>query len=523
MNVYDTERMTEALAAHGYAETDAIESADLVILNTCHIREKAAEKVYSDLGRIRDAEGRARRAGNDTVVAVAGCVAQAEGAEIVRRAPAVDLVVGPQSYHRLPELVARTPRRAARRRRDRVPRGGEVRPPAAARADAAPSTAFLTVQEGCDKFCTFCVVPYTRGMEYSRPVADVEREARRSSRSGVREITLLGQNVNAYHGAGADGRTWSLADLIRHLAEIDGLERLRYTTSHPRDMSDDLIAAHGDEPKLMPYLHLPFQSGADRILAAMNRKHTARDYLDARRRASAPRGPTFALSTDIIVGFPGETEADFEATLDLFAEVGFAQAYSFKYSPRPGTPAASIDDQVPERVKAERLARLQALLELQQRAFAERCVGRTLPVLFEKAGRRPGQLIGRSPYLQSCTPRPLPTCSAKSSPLKFLPPAPIVSRVSSARSDRAGNAIAGGAGLRERSGWRHVVLGLAARVHDSKRTTTGAPIGSISRTPRGRGGQSSQSSGREQARCRALRGQPPSHRSCSASTTAIWP
>ena len=399
MNVYDSERMTEALSAHGYSQTDTIENADLVILNTCHIREKAAEKVYSDLGRIRVLKEERAVAGNDTVVAVVGCVAQAEGAEIVRRAPAVDLVIGPQSYHRLPELVART-RSENRSLVETVFPEEEKFAHLPQRVPTRAVTAFLTVQEGCDKFCTFCVVPYTRGMEYSRSVADIEREARSLVASGVREVTLLGQNVNAYHGDGPDGRTYSLADLVRHLARIAGLERLRYTTSHPRDMSDDLIAAHGSEKKLMPYLHLPFQSGADRILAAMNRKHTARQYLDlvARLRSAQPE---LALSTDVIVGFPGETEAEFEATLAVFAEVGFAAAYSFKYSARPGTPAEKLGDQVPEEVKTQRLARLQRLIERQQRAFAERCVGRTLPVLFEKAGRRPGQLIGRSPYLQS--------------------------------------------------------------------------------------------------------------------------
>ena len=399
MNVYNSERMTEALSAQGYCETDAIEKADLVILNTCHIREKAAEKVYSDLGRIRVLKDERAAAGNDTVIAVVGCVAQAEGAEIVRRMPAVDLVIGPQSYHRLPELVTRT--RAENRSLVETTFPEEEKfdhlPP---RLPRRAVTAFLTVQEGCDKFCTFCVVPYTRGNEYSRGVADIEREARALVASGVREVTLLGQNVNGYHGAGPDGRTYSLADLVHHLARIDGLERLRYTTSHPRDMSDDLIAAHADETKLMPYLHLPFQSGADRILAAMNRKHTAREYLDLVARVRAAQ-PELALSTDVIVGFPGETEAEFEATLAVFAEVGFAAAYSFKYSPRPGTPAEKLGDQVPEEVKADRLARLQRQIERQQRAFAERCVGRTLPVLFEKVGRRPGQLIGRSPYLQS--------------------------------------------------------------------------------------------------------------------------
>ena len=399
MNVYDSERMTEALSARGYSQTDAIENADLVVLNTCHIREKAAEKVYSDLGRIRVLKDERATAGNHTVVAVVGCVAQAEGAEIVRRAPAVDLVIGPQSYHRLPELVART-RSENRPLVETVFPEEEKFAHLPQRAPTRAVTAFLTVQEGCDKFCTFCVVPYTRGMEYSRSVADIEREARSLVASGVREVTLLGQNVNAYHGDGPDGRTCSLADLVRHLARIDGLKRLRYTTSHPRDMSDDLIAAHGTEKKLMPYLHLPFQSGADRILAAMNRKHTAREYLDLVARIRSAQ-PELALSTDVIVGFPGETEAEFEATLAVFAEVGFAAAYSFKYSARPGTPAEKLGDQVSEEVKTDRLTRLQRLIERQQRAFAERCVGRTLPVLFEKAGRRPGQLIGRSPYLQS--------------------------------------------------------------------------------------------------------------------------
>jgi tRNA-2-methylthio-N6-dimethylallyladenosine synthase len=399
MNVYDSERMTEALSAQGYGETDAIETADLVILNTCHIREKAAEKVYSDLGRIRDLKDERAAAGHETVIAVVGCVAQAEGAEIVRRMPAVDLVIGPQSYHRLPELVSRT--RAENRSLVETTFPDEEKfAHLPQRLPRRAVTAFLTVQEGCDKFCTFCVVPYTRGMEYSRGVSDIEREARALVASGVRELTLLGQNVNGYHGTGPDGRTYSLADLIRHLARIDGLERLRYTTSHPRDMSDDLIAAHADETKLMPYLHLPFQSGADRILAAMNRKHTAREYLDLVARVRAAQ-PELVLSTDVIVGFPGETEAEFEATLRLFAEVGFAAAYSFKYSPRPGTPAEKLGEQVAEEVKTQRLTRLQRQIERQQRAFAERCVGRTLPVLFEKAGRRPGQLIGRSPYLQS--------------------------------------------------------------------------------------------------------------------------
>ncbi len=399
MNVYDSERMTEALSLEGYAETGRIEDADLVILNTCHIREKAAEKVYSDLGRVRQVKEERRAAGRETLVAVVGCVAQAEGAEIVARAPVVDLVVGPQSYHRLPQLIAlaRTQEKALI---DTAFPEEEKFAHLPERAPHHAVAAFLTVQEGCDKFCTFCVVPYTRGMEYSRSVADVEREARRLVKSGVREITLLGQNVNAYHGEGPDGGPWSLADLIRHLARIEGLERLRYTTSHPGDMRQDLIAAHAEEGKLMPYLHLPFQAGADRILAAMNRKHTAREYLDlvARIRKAQPQ---IALSTDIIVGFPGETETEFEATLVLVAEVGFAQAYSFKYSPRPGTPASNLADQVADAIKSARLARLQELLDRQQAAFNASHVGRTLPVLFEKLGRRPGQLVGRSPYLQA--------------------------------------------------------------------------------------------------------------------------
>ncbi len=410
MNVYDSERMSEALAADGYTATDDVSEADLVVLNTCHIREKAAEKVYSELGRIEQSARRRAAEGHETLVAVTGCVAQAEGAEIVARAPQVDLVVGPQSYHRLPDLVRRA--RAGEQvvdtefpeedKFDRLPPrtlapAGHVSQPGVPLP--GPAAAFLTVQEGCDKFCTFCVVPYTRGMEISRPVSKVVEEARRLVDRGVRELTLLGQNVNAYHGEGADGRPWSLARLIERLAGIEGLERLRYTTSHPRDMGDDLIAAHRDIDKLMPYLHLPFQAGSDRILAAMNRKHTAADYLLLVDRIRNAR-PDIALSTDIIVGFPGETDAEFEATLDVVRAVGFAQAYSFKYSPRPGTPASSLEAQVAPEVATDRLARLQALLGEQQASFNADCVGKVFPVLFEKAGRREGQLVGRSPYLQ---------------------------------------------------------------------------------------------------------------------------
>ncbi len=408
MNVYDSERMSEALGADGYVQTDDIEDAELVVLNTCHIREKAADKVYSDLGRIEQVKRQREAAGQEMTIAVTGCVAQAEGKEIIARAPQVGLVVGPQSYHRLPELVRRA-RAGAQVVDTEFPEEDKFAHLPARTVDAdstgkiqtaGPAAAFLTVQEGCDKFCTFCVVPYTRGMEMSRPVAAIESEARRLVARGVRELTLLGQNVNGYHGDGPDGRPCSLAGLIAQLARIDGLERLRYMTSHPRDMTDDLIEAHGSIDKLMPYLHLPFQAGSDRILAAMNRKHSAGDYLRIIDRVRQAR-PDIALSTDIIVGFPGETEAEFEATLDVVRAVRFAQAYSFKYSPRPGTPAASLDRQVPPDVAAERLERLQLLLSEQQASFNAGCIGKVFPVLFEKPGRNAGQLIGRSPYLQS--------------------------------------------------------------------------------------------------------------------------
>ncbi|SON58202.1 (Dimethylallyl)adenosine tRNA methylthiotransferase MiaB [Hartmannibacter diazotrophicus] len=406
MNVYDSDRMTDTLGTLGYIQTQEIESADLVILNTCHIREKAAEKVYSELGRIRLLKDERAREGREMLVGVAGCVAQAEGEEIIRRAPSVDMVFGPQSYHRLPDLIDKV-RNPSEGRAGVVETDFDVSDkfdelPAPTRKAIATRgvTAFLTVQEGCDKFCTFCVVPYTRGAEVSRPVAKIVEEAERLAAGGVREITLLGQNVNAYHGEGEDGNDVSLGQLLRRLAEIPGIERLRYTTSHPRDMDADLIAAHRDLPEVMPYLHLPVQSGSDRILDAMNRRHTREDYLKLVRRIRAAR-PDLALTSDFIVGFPGETDDDFEATLDLIREVGFAAAFSFKYSPRPGTPATTLKDQVDEAVKTERLARLQALLTGQQQAFSASMVGRTLDVLFEKPGRHAGQLIGRSPYLQS--------------------------------------------------------------------------------------------------------------------------
>ena len=393
MNVYDSERMADVLAPLGYGMTDRPEDADLVVLNTCHIREKATEKVYSELGQIRLMKAARAESGQGMTIAVAGCVAQAEGEEIMRRQPAVDLVVGPQSYHQLPELIAR----AHRSRGERLAADFAAED----KFDALPAerqtngvTAFLTVQEGCDKFCTFCVVPYTRGAEWSRPVESILAEARGLAAKGVREVTLLGQNVNAYAGPGG------LAGLVRELAKIPGLDRIRYTTSHPRDMDDALIAAHGEIEALMPYLHLPVQSGSDRILKAMNRAHTAQDYVRLIDRIRVAR-PDIAISGDFIVGFPGERETDFEATLQLVREIGYAGAFSFKYSRRPGTPAAALPGQVPEEVKDERLARLNALLDSQALNFNASQVGRVLPVLFEKHGRHPGQIIGRSPYLQS--------------------------------------------------------------------------------------------------------------------------
>ena len=394
MNVYDSARMADVLAPLGFAPVDSAAEADLVVLNTCHIREKASEKVFSELGRLRPLK--AARPG--VMIAVAGCTAQAEGAEIVRRMPFVDVVVGPQAYHRLPELVARAARGAGAALDTDFPPESKFDHLPGVAAPAGPS-AYVTVQEGCDKFCTFCVVPYTRGAEFSRPVADIEREARALVAGGAREITLLGQNVNAYHGADRDGRALGLGGLLRRLAQIEGLARLRYTTSHPRDVDDALIAAHADEAKLMPYLHLPPQAGSDRVLERMNRGHTAAQYLATIARLRRAR-PDLALSGDFIVGFPGEREDDFAATLRLVREVGYASAYAFKFSARPGTPAALMDDQVPEAAKEERLERLQTLIRAQADEFTRATVGRTVPVLFERAGRHPGQLLGRSPWLQ---------------------------------------------------------------------------------------------------------------------------
>jgi tRNA-2-methylthio-N6-dimethylallyladenosine synthase len=400
MNVYDSHRMADSLAA-GYRETERPDGADLVVLNTCHIRERAAEKIYSELGRIKQLKTAAEKEGRQMLVAVAGCVAQAEGEEIIRRAPVVDLVIGPQSIHRLPDLVARAGAGAAIVETEFPPEDkfDHLAPPSLLATRARGVTAFVTVQEGCDKFCTFCVVPYTRGSEFSRPVVKIVEEIEHLAAAGVAEVTLIGQNVNAYHGEGPDGRPWSLAQLIERIAGKTELVRIRYMTSHPRDMGEDLIAAHRDIAKLMPFLHLPIQSGSERVLAAMNRRHGRGEYLDVIARVRAAR-PDIALSSDFIVGFPCETEDDFAATINLVEQASFAQAFSFKFSPRPGTPAAEMDGQISEAVKTERLARLQAVLERQRQAFNAALLGRTLEVLFEKPGRLPGQIVGRSPYLQ---------------------------------------------------------------------------------------------------------------------------
>ncbi|AQU86589.1 tRNA (N6-isopentenyl adenosine(37)-C2)-methylthiotransferase MiaB [Komagataeibacter nataicola] len=400
MNVYDSERMSDVLRPLGYRAVSTPDAADMIILNTCHIRDRAAEKVFSELGRLRKVKEARAEQGAATVLAVAGCVAQAEGREILARAPYVDIVLGPQTYHRLPEMVARAARAAGAVIETDFPVEQKFDFLPADRAAPAGGSAFLTIQEGCDKFCSFCVVPYTRGAESSRPAQAVIDEARRLVAGGVREITLLGQNVNAYHGDGPDGRTWSLARLARVLAGELGIERIRYTTSHPRDMEDDLIAAHRDLPQLMPFLHLPVQSGSDRVLAAMNRGHTADDYrmLVARLREARP---DLALSSDFIVGHPGETDADFADTMRLIDEIGFAQAYSFKYSSRPGTPAAGAGMHVPEDVKDARLQELQAMLRVQQDAFNDATIGQVVPVLFTGRGRKPGQVSGKSPWLQA--------------------------------------------------------------------------------------------------------------------------
>ncbi|WP_298370281.1 tRNA (N6-isopentenyl adenosine(37)-C2)-methylthiotransferase MiaB [uncultured Bradyrhizobium sp.] len=401
MNVYDAQRMVDTLAGEGFVETASAEDADLVILNTCHIREKASEKVYSELGRLRVTKDEAARQGREMKIAVAGCVAQAEGAEIIHRAPTVDIVVGPQSYHHLPALLKRAQEngRALETEFPVEDKFGFLPQPKPDAIRARGISAFVTVQEGCDKFCTFCVVPYTRGAEVSRPVARIIDDVKQLADNGVREFTLIGQNVNAYHGEGPDGRVWPLGKLLQRLADIPGVMRLRYSTSHPRDVDDDLIAAHRDLPGLMPFVHLPVQSGADRILAAMNRKHTADDYRRVIDRFRAAR-QDIAFSSDFIVGFPGETREEFSATLALVTQIGYAAAYSFKYSPRPGTPAAEMRETVSAAEMDERLGRLQELIDSQQSAFNRAAIGTTVDVLFERAARNPGQIVGRTAYLQ---------------------------------------------------------------------------------------------------------------------------
>lgn len=402
MNVYDAERMSDLLATEGYVSTENEQDADLVILNTCHIREKAAEKIYSELGKLAMAKRERAREGRELKIIVAGCVAQAEGEEVLRRQSAVDLVVGPQSYHRLPALIqkAKLGLRTTDTEFSVEEKFNTLPQPTVKQINQRGIAAFVTVQEGCDKFCSFCVVPYTRGAEVSRNVHEIMAEIQRLVDAGVREITLIGQNVNAFRGAAANGQIWGLADLIAHCSEISGVERLRYTTSHPVDMSDDLISAHGAISKLMPYVHLPVQSGSDRILKAMNRKHTAEDYVNIISRLRSVR-QDLAVSSDFIVGFPGETEKDFQQTLDLIASVNYASSFSFKYSPRPGTPGAQRTDQISEEIKRERLAQLQALLEQQRQSFNKAMVNKEIDVLFEKPGRHEGQIGGKSPYLQA--------------------------------------------------------------------------------------------------------------------------
>ena len=425
MNVYDSLRMADMMAPDGFAETAEAAEADLVVLNTCHIREKAAEKVYSEIGRLRILKDEAAKAGRKVTIAVAGCVAQAEGAEIMRRAPVVDLVVGPQSYHRLPALLEKAERgeRPVETEFAALDKFNFLKNPTRQAIRARGITAFLTIQEGCDKFCTFCVVPYTRGVEVSRPVATIVAEAERLAEAGVREITVIGQNVNAYHGDGPDGGAWTLAQLFHRLAAINGIDRLRYTTSHPRDVDDSLIAVHRDLPELMPQLHLPVQSGSDRILDVMNRKHTRDDYLRVIERLRNAQ-PALAFTSDFIVGFPGETDRDFADTLKLIEQVGFSGSFSFKYSPRPGTPAAEMDDQVPEDVKTKRLHELQLLIDRQMATFNKACIGRTLDVLFEKTGRHPGQIAGKSPYLQ---------------PVQVMAPESLIGTIAPVRIDDTGS------------------------------------------------------------------------------------
>jgi tRNA-2-methylthio-N6-dimethylallyladenosine synthase len=430
MNVYDAARMTDLLAGEGYGETASEEDADLVILNTCHIRERAAEKIYSELGKLAVLKRERAEAGRDFKIVVAGCVAQAEGELVLRRQKAVDVVVGPQSYQHLPRLLRRAAEGARLTDTDFAveEKFRDLPKPTRAQIVARGVSAFVTVQEGCDKFCSFCVVPYTRGAEVSRDVAQVVTETKRLVDAGVREITLIGQNVNAYRGEDSLGDPWPLERLLEHLSDIDGLERLRYTTSHPVDMTQGLIDAHGALPKLMPFVHLPVQSGSDRVLKAMNRRHSAQDYLDIVARLRAAR-PDVALSSDFIVGFPGETDADFEETLALIRAVGFASTFSFKYSPRPGTPGAEREDHIADEIMRERLAILQGLVETQRQAFNTATVGRVVNILFEKRGRHDGQIAGKSPYMQ---------------PVHVFGPPELVGRVLPAKITAAGsNSLSG--------------------------------------------------------------------------------
>lgn len=404
MNVYDTERMIDVMSPEGYEETDSADGADLVVLNTCHIREKAAEKVYSDIGRIRKLKDVKKKSGEEMVLAVGGCVAQAEGAEIMKRAPVVDMVFGPQTYHNLPKMVTKSLALKSDGKKSRLLDTDlavdEKFDQLSKKAVKKKPTAFLTIQEGCDKFCTFCVVPYTRGSEFSRSIMDIMHDAQKLAEAGVVEITLLGQNVNAFHGVSSTGEEWGLAQLIREIAKINGFERIRYTTSHPHDMTDELLDVHSDVTECMPYLHLPVQAGSDRVLKAMNRTHSSATYMEIIKKLREKR-PDIAISGDFIVGFPGETEEDFEETMELVRSVKYAQAYSFKYSPRPGTPAAQMEDQIDEEIKSERLARLQALLKEQQTDFNNSVIGKTLPVLIEAQGKTNKTVFGRSPYMQA--------------------------------------------------------------------------------------------------------------------------
>lgn len=398
MNVYDSDCMAELLKPHGYEQCESVDTADMVILNTCHIREKAAEKMYSELGRVRQHKENKNKQGENCIIAVAGCVGQAEGKEIFKRAPFVDMVVGPQSYQTLPDLLSSVKRNEGHK--IDLSFSNKKFDTLNTKALSGKSSTFLTIQEGCDKFCTFCVVPYTRGAEYSRPVSEIYREAMQLVANGTKEITLLGQNVNAYQGKTEESNHYNLGQLIRHLCKINGLERIRYSTSHPRDMHDELYKVHFEEEKVMPFLNLPVQSGSDKILQAMNRKHTRDSYFEIIDKLRDGR-PEMQFSTDIIVGFPGESDKDFEDTVDLVKRVNYTQAYSFKYSPRPGTPGADMEEQIPEHIKDERLQYLQAIINQQQERYNKNCEGKKMAVLFDRKGKRENQYVGKTPFMQS--------------------------------------------------------------------------------------------------------------------------